>query len=293
VKTKISLLFAWLIICSAAFAATGDTLPSHFIDMKGRVVMGKKALTNALVKVYADTTSSIVQRMETDAEGYLALHLPLQKPYTIKISKPGYVTKIVYLDARLPESEETGDYYFEFKVDLFEEIEGLDVSMLKYPIAIITFNTFKKNFDYDYNYTSMINIRLKKVYDEYKVLKKNNGQKPPEKPSDKKETGPAPEITDPRPVAVIPAGPKVTYSVEILTSAEQQQRNAPVFKGMVNVKEYQEGGQYKYYVGDYPTEKDAEKMKGNILGYFSGATIISFINGKKVVPEAVDIPQGK
>ena len=292
-STLVLLFICFIGHARAAATSPGDTTnEKHFIDMKGRVIVGKKALAKASVKVYADTTSNIVQRMETDEGGYLALHLFLQKSYTIKISKPGYVTKIVSLDAHLPEKHASGDYYFEFSMDLFEELEGLDVSMLKYPVAIITFNTFKKNFDYDYNYTSMINMRLKKLYDQAKALKKGKKQDSGQSPAVKDTTSMPPPVPQPK-MAVVGARPKTTYSVEIFSSSEQMQKNSAAFKGMVNVKEYQENGTYKYYVGDYPTQKDAEKMRDNIAGFFPNATIISFFEGKKVTADVVDIPHEK
>ena len=113
--------------------------------MKGQVVIGKKYLSKAFIRIYADSSST-----------------PIQKLYIIKISKQGFVTKIITVDAHLPKSKETGNYYFEFALELFENIEGLDVSMLKNPIAKVFFNTFTKKFDYDFNYTAKINNDLKK-----------------------------------------------------------------------------------------------------------------------------------
>ena len=99
--------------------------------MKGQVVFGKQYLSKAFIRVFADSSSTPVQKLESDIEGWVAFQLPLQGSYTIKISKQGYVTKIITIDAHLPKSQETGNYYFEFAVELFENIEGLDVSVLK------------------------------------------------------------------------------------------------------------------------------------------------------------------
>lgn len=267
--------------------------------MKGRVTFGKKNLDKAFVRIYADTTPNIVQKMESDHGGWVAFQLPIQKFYTIKISKPGYVTKIIHVDAQMPKSQETGDYYFEFAVDLFEEVEGLDVSMLKNPVAKIFFNTFIKKFDYDYNYTAKINNDVKKLYRDYELLKNPGGTQaetaaPSESiksqtitPDTSKEYAPANTIT------VIKSGPKIIFSVEILSSYEQVPRNSPRFKGIVNAKEYQEGDVYKYSVGEYPTKEEAEKMKDRIAGYFPDANIVSFKEGKKIVEGESSVPREK
>ena len=140
--------------------------------MKGRIMCGKKGLDSALVSVYLDSSSTLVQKTESDEKGWLALRLPVGKFYIIQISKTGYVPKIITIDSHMPKSFQTGDYYFEFSADLFEEIQGLDVTMLKLPVAKIFFNSFAKKFDYDYNYTAKINNDIKKLYESYKALKR-------------------------------------------------------------------------------------------------------------------------
>ena len=66
---------------------------------------------------------------------------------------------------------------FPFDIDLFEEIEGLNVEVLREPIAKITYNNFNKTFDYDYNYTVKINNNIKKLYNEYYRLQKAQKEK--------------------------------------------------------------------------------------------------------------------
>ncbi len=262
--------------------------------MKGRVLLGKRPLPQAWIKIYSDSSSTLVQKVQADNEGYVAFQIPISKFYTLKISKPGFVTKVVTIDANMPKSSQNGDYFFEFSTDLFESIEGLDVALLRQPVAKIFFNTFTKKFDYDFNYTAKINNELKELYSNYKLQKKKGKiQEPNTSVSESENTQ---EIQPEKVKATeepIANGPKTTYSVEIISSAEQLQKNDPQFKGIINVNEYQEDNLYKYYIGNYPTQKGAEKMKDNISGYFPKATIISFIDGKKVITESVTAPPEK
>ena len=267
--------------------------------MKGQVVLGKQYLSKAFVRVYPDSSSTPVLKLESDADGWIAFQVPLQKFYTVKISKPGYVTKIISVDAHLPKSQENGDYYFEFAVELFENIQGLDVSILKDPIAKIFFNTFTKKFDYDYNYTVKINGDLKKMYHEYDILKKQGKTQAivsePKKEGDR--TAAALPDTSNKNAAAMPVqaikSESVSYSVEILSSSEQLPRNSSKFKGMVNTKEYKEGDLYKYYVGDYATREEAQKMKERIAGYFPEAFIVQFKEGKRIGRNEAMNEQGK
>ena len=256
--------------------------------MKGQILFGKKPLEKAFIRIYADSTK-LLQKIESDAEGWVAFQLELQKNYTIKVSKPGYVTKIITVDSRMPDSQLAGDYYFEFGMDLFEDIEGLDVSMLRDPIAKVFFNTFTKKFDYDYNYTALINSKLEKLYKNYKSLKKKSNT-----PVVSKQLTPDTETVQmQQPITVVSSGSRIVFSVEVVSSSEQVPRNSPRFKGIINVKEYQEGEGYKYYVGEYPAKADAEKMKDRISGYFPDASIAAFKDGKKITLEEALQPQEK
>lgn len=255
--------------------------------MKGQVTFGKKKLDKAFVSIYADTATSLVQKMESDNEGWVAFQLPIQKTYTIKISKAGHITKIISVDAVIPKSKE-GNYYFEFSVDLFEEVEGLDVSVLKNPVAKIFFNTFAKKFDYDYNYTAKINNDVKKLYLDYESYKKTGilpaGEASSQFTAKTENKNPDSLNTIPvvkAPVSVVPKQ-KVIFSVQVLASSEQQQRNSVKFRGMVNVKELQEDGLYKYYTGEYSELSQAKKMLENMRGYFPSAFIIAFVEGIKI-----------
>lgn len=242
----------------------------------------KKTLDKSFVRVYAENSSALLQKIESDASGWVAFQLPLQKFYTVKISKYGYVTKIITVDAAMPKSLEKGDYYFEFSVDLFEEIEGLDVSLLKEPVAKIFFNTFTKKFDYDYNYTAKINNDVKKLYSNYQLLKKQGKVQVFEKTEETKTEVFPDTVKNADVKADTPKKPSVIFSVEVLSSSEQIPKNSSLLKGIVNAKEYFEDELYKYYIGEYATSREAEKMKEDILGFFPTARIIAFKEGKKI-----------
>ena len=98
----------------------------------------------------------------------------MQHFFTIKITSPGYVTKIITTDTHVPKKEAGGEYLFQFTASLFEVIPDLDVAILKFPIAKVFFNTLTKKFDYDYNYTVMINNDVKNMYHDYYLLKREN-----------------------------------------------------------------------------------------------------------------------
>ncbi len=266
-----------------SFGTVKDSTQKFYLAMKGQTVRGKKPVAKTLFKIYLDS-STIYQRVEADEGGWVAFQVPLQNFFTIKISKIGYVTKIITIDTHMPKSNETGDYYFEFGMDIFEDVPGLDVSMLKEPVAKIFFNTFTKNFDYDYNYTAKINKDVKELYKNYEQLKKNSKGKPDNSKSAEKNPSSDSLKTVGQNSKVIPG---VTFSVELISSKDQLVKNAPDFKGIVNVKEYKDADLYHYYVGEYSSLGDAEKMKNNMSPHFPKANVIGFKEGKKLSAEEI------
>lgn len=172
--TAILFIFFSFVFDANAQCATcpKDTTAKYFLSMQGQILFGKKGLDKVFIEVLIDSVNSF-KTFQTDEKGNCEFEMPLQHLYVIKFTKYGYVTKIITADTRIPKTS-AGDYLFQFSADLFEQFPELDVSILKFPIAKIFFNTFTKKFDYDYNYTAKINKDLKNLYREYYSLKEKN-----------------------------------------------------------------------------------------------------------------------
>lgn len=80
--------------------------------------------------------------------GKCTFRLPLDQTYTIQVSKPGYVTKYLTLDARLPEDINSA-FIFPIEVSLWHAYEGLDVSSVSDPVARIAYSNQAKEFEFD------------------------------------------------------------------------------------------------------------------------------------------------
>ena len=142
----------------------GNVMQSKATD-KGKV----KLLDSVMIRVLNETDFVLATRYSK--KGNCEIKLPLNKKFTIEFSKRGYVSKIIAINTGVPKYEMFINV-FPFDIDLFEEIAGLDVEVLREPIAKITYNNFNKTFDYDYNYTVKINNNIKKLYNEYYRLQK-------------------------------------------------------------------------------------------------------------------------
>jgi hypothetical protein len=150
--------------------------PKYYLLLDGRIFQSavsekgkQKELDSVKIRVLNETDFTMATR---DAfKGTCEIKLPLGKKYTIEFSRRGFVSKIIEVNAIVPKFDMFVSV-FPFDIDLFEEVEGLDVAVLSEPIAKITFNNFNKTFDYDFNYTVKINNNIKKLYAEYYRLQR-------------------------------------------------------------------------------------------------------------------------
>jgi hypothetical protein len=128
-----------------------------------------KPLDSALITIYnGDVPYS---ELWTNKKGKCSFKLPLDKNFVIQVAKVGFVTKSVAVYTKVP-VDKREVYVFNFDVDLFEVVNGLDVSILNNPIAKVAYHLADENFGYDVAYTNKINLDLKKMYKNYYRLQK-------------------------------------------------------------------------------------------------------------------------
>jgi hypothetical protein len=128
-----------------------------------------KPLDSALITIYNGEVP--YSEIWTNKKGKCSFKLPLDKNFKIEISKTGFVTKSIAVNTKTPIDKKDA-YTFNFDLELFEVIKGLDVSVLSNPIAKVTYHLNDENFAYDVAYTNRINTDLKKMYKNYYRLQK-------------------------------------------------------------------------------------------------------------------------
>lgn len=128
-----------------------------------------KPLDSVLVTIYNGSVP--YSELWTNKKGKCGFKLPLDKEFKLEISRKGFVTKYITILTKVP-NDKKSIFNFSFDVDLFEEVPGLDVTVLKSPIAKVSYNLAMEGFAYDVVYTSKINTELKKMYKEYYRLQK-------------------------------------------------------------------------------------------------------------------------
>ncbi|MFT6166558.1 MAG: tetratricopeptide (TPR) repeat protein [Vicingaceae bacterium] len=119
---------------------------------------GKK-LAGAEIKVFKN--GSLVETVLTDGKGLADIPCEPNSIYTIEIGgNKGMIKKKIEINTNgvAPETAK-GDLFFPATVELFEKIEGMDVSILDKPIGKIKFNE-EYGFESDAEYTKSVQRQL-------------------------------------------------------------------------------------------------------------------------------------
>lgn len=148
----------WLALQGMVRVSTGDTKAEH------------PPLDSAQVFVKNERDSIVLAGL-TDRKGRLAFRLPLNRTFTIHITKPGFVDKKVLVVTNVPSGSEKVAS-FTFDIDIFPHVKGLDVSVLEKPISKINYRPYTGTFVYDATYTHKINGELNKMYRDYFAIQK-------------------------------------------------------------------------------------------------------------------------
>jgi len=99
---------------------------------------GKK-LENITITAYQGGQK--VDTYTTSSNGKYEFFLDLGKEYEVKFDGPGLVSKKVYMDSRnIPEEDIGAGFSMNIEMSLFEEIEGLDITLLDKPIGKAKYN---------------------------------------------------------------------------------------------------------------------------------------------------------
>jgi hypothetical protein len=154
-----------------------DTV-NFYVELNGSIrqrlvknIMGDSGdnpwLDSAVVTVYYN--NAVYKRVLTTRRGKCNFQLPLDRVYTVELSKPGFVSKRFEVNTKTPPNKRDA-YDFYFDMDIFESIEGLDTKLLEKPLAIVYYNVTNNQFEYDAAYTNRINSDLQLLYRNYYLL---------------------------------------------------------------------------------------------------------------------------
>lgn len=159
-------IIGWIAFSAFALLKVNPSI----LDISGYILMDDKKVEGAMVKLYQDNL--IVDKMSTKKNGKFRFMLFSNSEYMIEISKPDCVAERVYVSTK---NEGTMDdkYYFEFIADLMKlkEFDGVDVSNLDFPTAIIKYDKGDDEYVHDKVYSRNVRADLRAMKEKARASK--------------------------------------------------------------------------------------------------------------------------
>ena len=147
----------------ALFSSMAFSNTDWHIAVDGIVTKDDQRLKGAIVTLvnmekYPEVTRSIV----TPGNGKFIFILEPENDYLIIASKTGLVTKkIMFSTKNVPEDRVgKGFTHYPIEIVLFEEVEGLNTSLLKEPLGKIVYNYKINDFEVDKEYAKSIRVQV-------------------------------------------------------------------------------------------------------------------------------------
>jgi hypothetical protein len=162
-KSRFFALLFFLIISVSVFAQ-GEIRIQGIVERYGKKADG--------VNVVLYKNNKEFKKITTTSNGKFKFDLDVNQQYLIEVSKLQHATIKLGFDTHFPEKliKEGVEGEFKIKVDIVEKLEGLDLSILDQPIAIVKFLQKENRFDYDQQYFNSIKAKLQKLYDDVDKL---------------------------------------------------------------------------------------------------------------------------
>lgn len=172
---RVFIIFALIVLPAISYS-------QWTLDVNGSVKKEETKKRFEGVTITVKRNGSVWKTVNSDESGKFDVSLPPNAIYLVEFSKPGHVTKrIEFSTKNVPPEDAKYGFEFPMEMNLFEEIDGLDVSILNQPIAKVAFDPSTGYMDYNPEYTKSVKKeldRLKKELEEkLKSLEEERKQK--------------------------------------------------------------------------------------------------------------------
>lgn len=145
---------------SKTFPVKKDT--SCCLQIYGRITFKNKPLIGnykAELLYFGEPVDSVMLKCNKSFKFYLKRN----SPYAIRISKPGYTSRLICINTNVDETDNQNSVYtffFETELIAVKDAMLLDNEALQLPIALISFNKKKGRFDHNHEYTSFVKQKI-------------------------------------------------------------------------------------------------------------------------------------
>ena len=143
--------------------------PPSIVIINGKVTCDNLPLNDAIISIYKN--DEYLDEFSTDYTGNFNFTLQKANSYLLVFSKKGYTSKRLFISTYgIPEN--TTITRGGLLIDLFKELEGLDVSILDEPNGKFFYIKSINNLEYDKVYTNKIRAQLEELQRQLKLKQK-------------------------------------------------------------------------------------------------------------------------
>ncbi len=242
----------------------------------------------------------VLNTFYSTSAGKCYFKIPLFENVIIKVTKENYVSKTITVNSWIPDLNNSR-YSIKYDIYLFENVEGVDVSVLKKPIADVVYVNTLNTFNYDRVYSDSVNENLRSVYSNYyQDLVKNNSYSKVRLNSYKKslETKLLSDsiiasLNVPIPSKIV--SPEIEFEVQVLALKGPLPIDAALFENCENISCQFVDGFYKYRLKRVSKYEEAKQLLDKMVQQgFIDAFIIALKNNEQVsVRAAIDMKAGR
>lgn len=171
---KIIKLFAIVIFISNFYTSAAQNIYNDSLiclEINGIALSNKLPLDGVNVRLFMENEEMELTEITSIEHHDHTFTLKLQKDsyYTIEVSKPGYITRIISVSTKLPKDVKIKPIFvFQFEVEMPKEKTVTDDYYLDFPIALIDYDVNKGVFVSHGKYTAHIKSKLNQSFKESK-----------------------------------------------------------------------------------------------------------------------------
>ena len=163
---NITLLFVFILISLSSYAQLPLNDTVECVHAIGVATENGVPLDGATITIFQGNEVIEWSEITSDPkhDHHFNINLLGNNYYTIQVSKPGYVTRSIGINTKMPEdvviNEDNPKTKITFEVDIFKIKKTADDELLDYPIALINYNEAKRKFEFDTEYTKKIKEKM-------------------------------------------------------------------------------------------------------------------------------------
>ncbi len=126
------------------------------LEVNGLFIYNGEAVPEFNVEVYME--DAVVEKFATDKKGRASLKLKQDHDYYLRLSKPGFVPRIINISTKMPKNAlaEVDIFHFTFEMEMIPEQNNYNSYYLDFPAALVSYDKKEQGYAISQKYNEYI-----------------------------------------------------------------------------------------------------------------------------------------